>query len=338
MYRHYTEIVGLIGAGKSTRCTNYKKAREGQRPNVSVEMEETNVVLETVYPLLGDIYNVKSGVFPRKEYLVEATFAVLRLVYLKGILGLVGESLGEYIDQLLLRLRFGAYMEESELESLRSKLKEEAKDEKYSPRTFQVLERGVCDVLCFILERIGSYADEEFFLCGDMMQLFLDVYMETVSLLFPWTRRLGLPRLEQEFRDLMPARVNYSILMVPVSVRESANRIKQRARAIEVDEAGEVKPRVMQSNMGLAYNVYGVLFEKFNAMRQEEIDEMVTQVNTQENFNNTVDGMLSIRVVPDAGAGFECIKIHEALPKLWRIFEVYWTQFYSRCGLLASFK
>ena len=337
MHRNYIEVVGLIGAGKSTRCTGYKKAQEGQRPNVAVEEEESSLVADTVYPVLEDVYSGESGAEPRKEYLVEAVFAILRLAHLRAILGLNGVTLAEYVDELLAIFRVGEYTKDgNELEDLRKKLKEETKGEKYSPKVFQVLERGSLDVLCFILERIACYSDEEFYKCGDMMHLFIQVYTELVTLLFPWTHYVGLPKDEDDFEDLIPARANYSIIMVPVSVRESAKRIRQRSRAIEIDQHGEVKSRVMLSNMGLA-NVYGKLFENLKDMGPVEFEKMAEEVDTQDNFNKTLNVELGLRVAP-VGSGFEIIKLHKALPKLWKIFEGYWTRYYSRYGLRACFR
>lgn len=77
------EVIGLIGAGKSTRLSDLK---ERFKDSCQVHLEEEHTLRNFVLPLLQRLYSKVSGEDSEAEYCVEAFFTIIRALTTHGVM------------------------------------------------------------------------------------------------------------------------------------------------------------------------------------------------------------------------------------------------------------
>ena len=218
----FIELVGLIGAGKSSLLQKFRDGLQDNYPDLHVgfDIEDEEMLHEFILPLLTDVYKCVAGKLIDEEYLTEAYFALIRLLTLFIALRRgdnngrqLSHNANEYADILLKRLRIRDRLDgdSSALENLRIKLGAfiqkkvfNTEDETRTlPTPFVMIDRGVIDVLCFITDRIESYdtdeSEDEDALNSrkaDMLTLFETIYYEILIQLF-----YGLGRRESDAEE-----------------------------------------------------------------------------------------------------------------------------------------
>ena len=255
---HYVEVVGLIGAGKSTTLGDMRRCLPLYYPKakVEVDVEAEDILDRFITPLLADVYKLLPGSERSEELAIEAVFASIRLIQVKALIVFKEDPfnfkkvLTTYSERLVEAFSLPTFMEESSLTQLRQNYqfliaRRRAALHGCEPAGL-IVDRGLADILCFILERLNPTKTM-------MRDLFLKVYDEVLQLVFFWSPFGDTPRplLPEDFVGLKK-RFDYSVIYLSVPLYTAEERIAKRGRPCEVNSTtGKPLPRVLTTNARL---------------------------------------------------------------------------------------
>lgn len=314
MVKTHLEVIGLIGAGKSTACRGFSDNQAEDQPKVHVLVEEEELLHEYVVPILEDVYRSDAGTYRNKEYAIEVVFAIFRLIHLKMmILGreVFSKNLGEYVDRLMEIFAFAQYVDEQTVMSLKEKTMKLGRDFTRTDINYYITDRGVADILCFILERLSELppkSEEALIFQG----LFIEVYKEICRAIYAWNDERKMPISKQDFFYLLPGGVSYRVMLFPSHWSIANQRVNKRGRACEVDEkTGAVLDRVKKVN-SILHKVYSDLFDLDDSRLPSPLDGIQFQ-------KAVYAGLGLVTTTPENAC--QLMRLEDVLIRLWTLFE-----------------
>ena len=260
------EIVGLIGAGKSTILKKMGEDMALYRPEspVLVQLEEEDLLHQLIDPYLSQVYYPVSTQEKNeaRELIVEVLFATVRLLQLRWqVDDCSTPDLLAYLDRILHRLMDGTTFAEEMQATSRDQLKSLARrlGKQTNKPGLYVVDRGVIDIFCFIRERISTHLPNTA-VHKSLVELSVRLYREVLYLLFLWDEPTSdkLPMNIGELASLK-RRVNYYCVYINVPKQWAQGNIQARARSCEVNEEGRVLPTVLRVNDNLVSIYPGII-------------------------------------------------------------------------------
>ena len=255
---HYVEVVGQIGAGKSTTLLDMRRCLPLYFPNphIEVDVEAEDILERFITPLLTDVYRLLPGSERSEELAIEAIFASIRLIQVKAFNVDVEDPfnfkkvLTAYSAHLEEAFSLPSYLDEKSLCSLRESFQFLIARRRAAIHGCElrgvIVDRGLADILCFIRERLNPKKTL-------MRALFLAVYDEIVQLIYRWSPAGCVPR-PQAWEDFVKLghRFHYTVVYLSIEAEKTEENIIKRGRKCEVDAStGKPLPRVLNTNKRL---------------------------------------------------------------------------------------
>ena len=280
------EVVGLIGAGKSTCLREMAKNLSLYYPDHPVEVEilDEELLSKLVSPFLEKVYGTTSAAAAavtggEAGIIVEALYSLVRLLQIKlvvepGFYQLNNSSPQQYLDRLLTDLGITTLVSAEELRLIQDTLKYlinrlKARAVYNSHGFLSIYSRGLFDIFCFIIEHIQSHPPKSI-QQDRLCNLFRTLYIEMLSLLFFWKKEDSpLPTTLEELLSLR-RRLDYDIIYFYIDSTKANKNIVSRARPFELDLKGKILPRVAVVNLRLM-EIYSKVMQSSSVYSSDEV-------------------------------------------------------------------